>query len=84
LKSKRVSKNDKKQAAELADGLAAFFGVPFIWYTEAGDGSRPMLTLFNVKCTQKQVAERHSRMQKCPLSYMPCSWHEPAYFNDYQ
>ncbi len=58
----------KEQVAELADGLAAFLGVPFIWYTEAGDGSRPMLTLFNVKCTQGQVAETHSRMQNCPLS----------------
>jgi hypothetical protein len=41
----RVKKNYKKQVAELADGLAAFLGVPFIWYTEAGDGSRHMLTI---------------------------------------
>ncbi len=45
LKSMRVKKNYKKQVAELADGLAAFLGVPFIWYTEAGDGSRHMLTI---------------------------------------
>ncbi len=64
-----VLKNDKKQVAELAGGLAAFLGVPFIWYTEAGDGSRPMLTLFKVKCTQGQVAEKIKNAKLSPILY---------------